>query len=478
MKGSNGLKYYKTYILITTTFFISLLTSCRRDDNNEAGNNDITKVPSITQGIELTPSPTPVDNITVTVTPTVEPTMDPSPTPSVEATMTPSPTPSVAITNTPTSKPIVSSNKVKKSNTVIADNNYILYKTGNLVEATIIAMDKEDSKKKELTAIESFTYTPEDFYLKDNYVYYTEDGSIYRVKINGDSPELILYGDVTILGFRGEYIFYYSIKSKEIIRIDEDGKENSRKIIADLSNTNHVDIVMTNKAIYYVDHGDNFLGESDPTDILYYVDLDTGKNEEIYRSYDIYDLKVNDNEVFFASISDEEDAFTISKANKNSISDVITIDKTELLNDGIQLFNSHTLRLLEVGNNVIYYSIDYNDNLKNHLYKVNTSGSDNSLFINIFDLENISPAAYFGSARLDSGYLILFFDCDEDPHEIFIMSLKDKSYKKLEPGYYNYNTIDIEGDTIYYAKSSEFDQYQEMLDQYKYKNMKLSKFFK
>ncbi len=472
------IKIYKNRTLIISTILLSLLTSCSREDNNDNGNTDVTKVPSITQGIEATPSITPDDNITVTITPTIEPTLVVTPTPSEEVTKTPSPTSPIEITNTPTSEPIVSTNKVKKSNTVIGANNSIYYKAGKLVEASIVTFNKESTEKKKLTQIESLKFSPDDFYLKDNYIYYTEDGSIYRVSINRASPELILNGDVNILGFRGEYIFYYNRKNREIIRINQDGKENSRKIIADLNNTNHIDMVMTNKAIYYVDQRDNFLAEQDPTDSLYYVDLDTGKSEEIYTSYDIYDMKVNENEVYFATISDEEDVFTIKKANKNSISDIITIDKSALLNEGLQLFSMSTLRLLEVGNNKIYYCIDYNDGTRNHLYTINTSGNDNSLFINIYDLADISSWAYFGSVRLDSGYLILYFDCDEEPHEIFIMNLKDRSYKKLDPGYYSYNTIDIEGDKIYYAKSSSFDHYQELLDQYEYGSMKLTEFFK
>ena len=60
---------------------------------------------------------------------------------------------------------------------------------------------------------------------------------------------------------------------------------------------------------------------------------------------------------------------------------------------------------------------------------------------------------------MDDGYLKIILDCDSNPVQIYLIDLKDKSSILFQGGYYNSNTIDVLGDTIYYCKANEFDPF-------------------
>ena len=96
--------------------------------------------------------------------------------------------------------------------------------------------------------------------------------------------------------------------------------------------------------------------------------------------------------------------------------------------------------------------------------------------MNLHDIEGINSNASFGTARIDEGYLVLGFNCDEEPWETYLVNMQNMTVKKLETGYYNHTSIDIEGSYVYYSKYPQYDAYGD--GDSEYKKMQLSKFLK
>lgn len=466
-KQANKLK-----LVIIMAISFALVTGCK--GRGEGGEETITNTP---------PQPTVTEEVTNTPNPTIteEATNTPSPTITEGVTNTPNPTITGEAPNTPkpTEKPEITTSEYKHSNSVIKEGDFLFYKEGNLMEGYIIAKNLKTSKEIKLSPFNSLSFSPNDLFYKDNDIYFNEKGTIYRVNIEGNQErEQIAKGNMVLLGFYKDLLFYYNTKNKEITQIDSDNKEESRKVIAKLGKGNYREMVITEGGIYYINQGDNYLADGNPIDYLYYLNLDSQKSELLLEGYDIYDMKVSDGEVFFAAIGEERETFTIYKGNKNKLTNLVTLHKEEFGEELRSFGDSNGMRLLTVGGGKVYYGLDDFNNINVDVYSLNTDGKEHQHMFNIYELKDISRAAYFSRFRYDSGYLIMHFDCDEAPHETFIFNTKDGSYKKLEPGYYSSITLDIEGDSIYFAKSKDFDHYQEYLDQYEFQSMKLSEFLK
>lgn len=472
---------------------ILLFTGCSKKGKPD-GEDIISPTPPPITG-ELTPNPT--EEVTPTESPTIEVTQ--TPTPTQEPTQTPIPTPeptqtpdtSITPTKTPTQKPDetdddfglpkTTTNRYKESNSVIREGDYLFYKEGNLLESYIMARNLKTSKVKKLAPFNSVTFSPNTLFYKDGYIYFNERGTIYRVDTNGQKDrEEIIKGDTILLGFKGEHLFYYNKKNKEITSIDSDGKANSRKVLAKFGGSGYYkEIAMNKDGIYYIEMGDNFLADANPMDTIYYLNIDTGKSEALLESYDIYDLKVEENNVYFAEIPEEKDRFTIYKGSKNNLTELVELYKEDFDEKEFASFgNQNAMTLLTVGGGIVYYGLDDFNNKNVDVYSVHTDGSNHGHMFNIYTLKDINREAYFSRFQYDEGYLIMHFDCDEAPHETFVLDISSLAYKKLDPGHYSNRTIDIEGDSIYYAKNPEFDHYNEMIENYEFKHMKLKEFLK
>jgi len=140
----------------------------------------------------------------------------------------------------------------------------------------------------------------------------------------------------------------------------------------------------------------------------------------------------------------------------------------------VHWYQPNTFTLLGVNETHVYYGIntDFFDTLA--VYSVKTNGENPQLYLNIKDLPNIDPSAYFSKGMMDDGYLKIILDCDSNPVQIYLIDLKDKSSILFQGGYYNSNTIDVLGDTIYYCKANEFDPFMDDLENWEYGYSKIS----
>lgn len=309
---------------------------------------------------------------------------------------------------------------------------------------------------------------PGNLFYKDGYIYFNEKGKIICVKFDGSEKRVkVVNGKTQLLGLGGNNIYYFDKKSKEILAIDVSGKEESKKSLAKLTRANYVEIMMTKSGIYYID----------PSKTINYIDLDSGKNEKLLTGKEVYDLRRDGNDVFFAVYNSKGDKFNIYKANGNKLSSLVELEESDFSHmDEFDFGSKHTIKLLAAGGGVVYYGTDDYQNENVDLYSVNSDGSNHQHMFSIFDLKDIYQGAYFHTFRYDSGYLIMLFDCDEAPHETFVYNVKSKAYTKLKPGHYSNESIDIEGDKVYYAMSDKFDQYKDDFFQHTYRVMDLKKF--
>ncbi|MDF2822533.1 MAG: putative secreted protein, partial [Clostridiales bacterium] len=194
----------------------------------------------------------------------------------------------------------------------------------------------------------------------------------------------------------------------------------------------------------------NTLDGNDPTDRLYYIDFDGMNKTEIYAGLDIFDLKLNENELFFLAISEESEVMKLNKVKKQKVTTIHSSSKEELEAQGCNWFEANTFTLLAANATHVYYGVDFNNGMEMNVYSVGTGGEDHGLYLNAFDIEGMNGSAYFMRGDMDGGYLKILFDCDEDPVEIYLIDLEDKSTIKFEGGYYISGSIDVEEEYVYY----------------------------
>ncbi|MHB8131308.1 MAG: DUF5050 domain-containing protein, partial [Mobilitalea sp.] len=401
------------------------------------------------------------------------PVADPTPIKEPETTAEPTPTKEPTPTSEPASNSdFIPSEEVFHSTVAFIQGNYLFYKTGKLTETVIASKDLKTSKVTELAAIEDSYFSSSEFYLKGSNIYYHAEGDIYRIGVDGKNKNRLFKGTVTILGFQDDDIFALDRKAREIIRINKKGEKKS---LVKLNSIDSLEAVMVHDGLYYISKSsNNTLEGNDPIDRLYYIDFD-GKNKiEIYTGLDIFDLKLNENELYFLAIAKEPEAMMLNKVKKQKVTTIHSSSKQELEAQGCNWFEANTFTLLAANATHVYYGVDFNNGMTMNVYSVGTDGENHGLYLNAFDIEGMNGSAYFMRGDMDGGYLKILFDCDEDPVEIYLIDLQDKSTIKFEGGYFISSSIDVVEEYVYYCKSSQYDRYGEMPEAYEYGRSKIS----
>jgi hypothetical protein len=364
------------------------------------------------------------------------------------------------------------SEEVVHGTAAFIQGNYLFYKTGKLTKTVIASKDLKTEKVTELAIVEDSYFSSSEFYLKGSDIYYHAEGDIYRIGVDGKNKNRLFKGTAIILGFHDNDIFALDRKAREIIRINKKGEKKS---LVKLNSIDSLEAVMVQDGLYYISKSsNNTLEGNDPIDRLYYIDFDGKNKTEIYAGLDIFDLKLNENELFFLAISNELEEMKLNKIKKHKVTTIHSFSKEELEAQGCNWFEANTFTLLAANATHVYYGVDFNNGMTMNVYSVGTDGEDHGLYLNAFDIEGMNGSAYFMRGDVDGGYLKILFDCDEDPVEIYLIDLEDKATIKFEGGYYISGSIDVEEEYVYYCKSSQYDRYGEMLEEYEYGRSEIS----
>jgi hypothetical protein len=462
--------------LVCVLLLISISTiSCNRLNKDNIGDKDTTEetinqpTPSTDPVTTTKPTPTLMPELTARPTPIIEPT----PTVKPETTAKPNPTRKpTKNSGEETKSDFIPSKNVMHSPTALAQGNYLFYKTGKLTKTVIASKNNKTSKVTELAIIEDSLHNSGEFYLKESDIYYHEDGDIYRVGVDGKNKTKLYSGTATILGLYNDDVIALERKTRELIRIN---KEGDKKTLTKIKSIDTLEAVMVKDGIYYISKSsNNTLEGKDPDDRLYYIDVNGKNKKEVNKTLDIYDLQSFDNEVFFLSIAGEPEIMKVNKVEDYEVTTLKSLSKEELEALGCQWFEANTFTLLAANATHVYYGVDFNNGKEMNIYSVETDGSDSELFLNAFDIKGINASAYFMRGEIDDGYLKVVFDCDENPVEIYLIHLQNKASIKFEGKYYRSNSIDVEGEYVYYCKSSQPDPYGEIPEAYEYGRSKIS----
>lgn len=380
--------------------------------------------------------------------------------------------------HSPTSTPasisdFIPSEKVVHSTTAFTQGNYLFYKSGKAGKTVIASKNLKTSKVTELATVEDYYFGSSEFYLKGKNIYYLVKGDIYRIGVDGKNKTRLFKGTAAILGFHEDDIIALDKKAREIIRIDRAGEKKS---LAKLKSIDPLEAVMVPDGIYYISKSvNNTLDGNNPIDRLYFVDFNGENKTKMYESLDIFDLKSNEeNELFFLAISEEPEVMKLNKIKDHKVTAIHSTSREELEAQGCNWLDSNTFTLLAANAAHVYYGVDFNNSKAMNIYSVGTDGKNHGLYLNAFDIKGINPSAYFMRGSMDGGYLKIVFDCDEDPAEIYLMDLQNKSTIKFEGGYYIPSSIDVEGEYVYYCKSPKYDREGNLLNSYAYGRSKIS----
>lgn len=406
-------------------------------------------------------------------TPKPAPTGKPSPTEKPEPTVAPTPAGKPSPTEIPVSMTdFTPSKEVLHSTTALTQGDYLFYKTGKLTNTVIAAKNLNTSQVFEITTIEDTYFNSTEFFLKESDIYYHAEGDIYRVGVDGTNKERLFKGTATMLGFYEDDLYAVDSKAREIIRINQAGEKTS---FAKLNSKDPLEAVMVRDGFYYISKStNNTLKDNDPIDRLYYIDFEGKNKTEIYADLDIFHLKRQEDEVFVLTLSDIPEEMKLIKVKDREATILHSNSREELEAQGCRWLDMSLFTLLAVNDKKVYYGINFNNGETLNIYSVETDGKNHGLFLNAYDIEGMNPSAYFRRGDMDGDYLKIVFDCDEDPVEVYLIDLQDKSTMKFEGGYYLSATIDVEGDYVYYLKSKEYDHYSEKPEEYEYGQSKLS----
>ncbi len=478
IRKSQKYKVMKKALMVGLLLMVSMAAlACNKSTQDSNNENDKIEDSFDQSTVSTTVMPTPAEESVITTEPTPtkkpESTAEPSLTKNPESTAKPTPAEQPAkVTEPASNSDFVSTKEAVHGTTALTHGNYLFYKTGKLTKTVIAAKNLNTSKVTELATIEDANINNGDFYLKGDNIYYHTEGDIYRVGVNGKNKTRLFKGTATILGFYNDDVIALDRKARELIRIN---KEGVKKTITKIKSIDTLEAVMVQDGLYYISKSsNNTLNENDPNDRLYYIDFDGKNKKEVYKDLDIYDMKTSENELFFLAISDEPKVMKLNKVKNREVTTIQSLSKEELEALGCNWFEANTFTLLAATASHVYYGIDFNNGEDMNIYSVGTDGDNNGLYLNAFDIKEINRSAYFMRGDIDEGYLKIVFDCDEDPVEIYLIDLSDKSTIKFEGGYYSSGSIDVEGEYVYYCKSSQLDRYGEHPEAYEYDRIEIS----
>ncbi len=80
---------------------------------------------------------------------------------------------------------------------------------------------------------------------------------------------------------------------------------------------------------------------------------------KIYEERDVFDLKTNENEVYFLAISKEPEVMKLNKVKNHKVTTIHSIGKDELKAQGCNWFEINTFTLLGANSANLYYGADY-----------------------------------------------------------------------------------------------------------------------
>ncbi|MDF2686597.1 MAG: serine/threonine protein kinase [Clostridia bacterium] len=133
-------------------------------------------------------------------------------------------------------------------------NNNIIYYIADLSEKkAIIAHDPAKDTYYSISGTDS-----DKMIFHDGFVYFSENGYLYRIKPDGTSKQIILTESSNIYNIIGDKIFYISEETKSLVRVDTDGTDKiaiSSPLFDSINNIYNVQdkflFLKTNKGIYY-----------------------------------------------------------------------------------------------------------------------------------------------------------------------------------------------------------------------------------
>lgn len=441
--------------LISLLLILTLATAaCSRTGKNNNTEDPLNPPPTlpatdhtVTQEPETPDAPTP--------TPVTEPISTDKPTPSEE----PQPTEKPAPTKAPAPKPepivlegFISSDEAVYGMTALVQGNYLFYKAGTNEDTEVIAKNLITLKETEIPIEHPYSFSGS-FILKGNDFYFHHNKDIYRVGLDGMSKKRLFKGTATILGFYEDDIIALDKKSWTIVRINKDGET---KTLVKKAGT-HFEAVVLRDGIYYI-HKYIKSGEDSPIDKLYYIDFNGNNKIELSSDLHVYDLKSNNDEAFFLTISENPEEIKLCKVKDHKINEIYSISRTDWEAQGFRwqgIHLPHMITLLAANSTHVFYGIESTYSSELFIYSIGIDGSDHKLLNDNFDLKKLSPTAYFSRySAIDNGYLNIKFDGDNLPNDTLLINLQDNSFILFDGGYYE--AVDVEGDYVYYTKSSKY----------------------
>lgn len=334
---------------------------------------------------------------------------------------------------------IASSVTILKGNSAIKDNNtnMVYYKSG-VVDSTggvnLVAKDKNKGTTKTLTKVDA-----NPFYLNDNYIYYTYNKAIYRIKTDGSNiKELCKPSKTTslnIIGLDDDYVYYTDFTFDEdanklkIGRVQLTGTKNTTiKELTDNNSNTRILPVFYNSKIHYITRNTNNLVS------LTTITPDGKTTKTVVKSAEhISELYSNKNGLFYVYKKDSNTDYLIQMIDSSgSITTLATIDKEQ--------YPYATIKLSSYDDNYLYYSVN------SEIYQLTYDGKNHE---RIYDTKDLSYyETYIEQIFIKGNWMIILLDADY-VNPTYCVKI-DGSYSVSLGSFIYSNSFDVLSDTIYY----------------------------
>jgi uncharacterized protein (DUF779 family) len=342
-------------------------------------------------------------------------------------------------------KPVIASSTALKGISAIKDNstNMVYYKSGVVSNSTggvnLIKKDKNKGTTKTLTKVDD-----KPFYLKDNYIYYTYNKAIYRIKTDGSNKKQLYTQQKTtrlnIIGLDAGYIYYTDYNdigdvNKLIIRrIQVTGTKNTtiRELTDYNSDTYTLPVFCNNKIYYLTKASGNILSLTSTS-----PDGKTTKTV-IKSATNLSELKGNENGLYYVYQKDSISDYLIQNIDATGkITSLATIDR------GLrEVYSYPNIKLSCMDDNYLYYTVN------EEIYQITYDGINNQLIYNAKNLSNYEET--IDEIFVKGNWMIFsLYDGDESGFSTYCMKI-DGSYAVFLGDSTYRNSYDILSDTIYY----------------------------
>lgn len=325
---------------------------------------------------------------------------------------------------------------VLKGNDTIKDsnNNIIYYKNGVVSKSTgtvnLIKKDKNTGIKKILTKVDT-----KPIYHQENYIYYTTNMGIYRIKTDGTNKKQLVSlaseeSRLYILGLNGKYLYYcdynYTNDSNKMVisRIKVNGVDN--QILRELNDYYTYEIpILANNMIYYTTKNKTLIS----------ITLDGKSTKNVIKSaYRISDIKGDSKGLYFIYQKEPTSDLIIRKIDSSGIiTNLVTIEND--INSYI-----YSIKLYCFDDNYIYYTLNTN------IYQVNSEGKEHQL---LYDAGNLNKYSVSITDICIKGNWMIIQTDDDGGFSTYSVK-KDGSYQIYLGSECYSRSFDILGNTIYY----------------------------